>query len=247
MRVLVTRAEPAASKTAEKLHKLGHEPVLFPMSRVTCVCGKWMDQDDTYCGFIFTSANAITCLSDSDISDMKRSQAPVFTVGQTTQKAALNAGLQRVVCAHGNGAQLAELIISSVQAQQLSPTQQRPLLYLTTQDRTKTLEQALSEAQIFVKPEIIYQVTSDFSQSDFERLGQATDPAQRIDMVMFYSAKAVQRFFKSLTLSGKELFTSARYGCLSSHIASHIPEPYADRTCVAIAPEEHHLLAIIRS
>lgn len=241
MRVLVIRPEPAASKTAHLLKQRGHEPVLFPMSQVTCVPVDWNTDIVQWAGTIFTSANAVNCLHSDNLPDQNIFKKPTFTVGRTTELAARQKGFEKVYCGDGDGAKLSEEILKQVRSNNLKIENDSALLYLTTNDRTPTLEQNLASAGINVRPKINYRVDANYDQKHLEHLGIDGN----ISVILFYSAKSVQRFFKSLEQSEAQLFTSTRYGCLSSHIASHIPAEYSDKITVAKEPKEHHLLATI--
>lgn len=240
MRVLVTRPQPAADHTAEKLRASGYRPIVFPLSRVEYVVVDGTELSPAS-GVIFTSENAVKSLQKSSDVPPDFLTHPIFTVGKKTEKAAKDLGFQTVFCADGDGEQLAHLIIRVLVDGQIILKQDQPLLYLTQEDRTPKLEQILAKNQIAVKSIITYQVQPDYVQDQFEKIGAANE----IDMVLFYSASAAQRFFQSLSQSNIKLFTSARYGCLSFAIASRIPKEFSDRIVVAEQPKEHHLLMAI--
>lgn len=240
MRVLVTRPQPAADHTAEILRAAGHRPIVFPLSRIEYLPVDGSELSPAT-GVIFTSENAVKSLKTCPDMPPDFLKQPTFTVGKKTEKAARDLGFQTVSCADGDGEQLAHLIIRFLSDGQIIRKQDQPLLYLTQEDRTPKLEQILAKHQIAVKPIMAYQVQSDYAQDAFEKIGAAND----IDMVLFYSTSAAQRFFQSLSQSNIKLFTSARYGCLSFAIASHISKEFSDRIVVAEQPKEHHLLKAI--
>ncbi len=104
--VLITRAQPAASDTAEKLQLLGYEPILSPVLET-----QWLGQEKGLDlagvdALIFTSARGVRGFTD--ISDKR--DIPAWCVGEVTAGAALEEGLCAVQNADGNADDLFELI-----------------------------------------------------------------------------------------------------------------------------------------
>lgn len=245
MRVLVTRPEPAASATADKLRALGHIPIIFPMTKVEPILFE-LPKLDAISGVIFTSANAVLSLrqfwdDEGSVDRANLLKKPAFTVGKKTEQAAKNLGFINTHCADGDGAQLAHLIVRNFSDEHKRENAEILLLYVTRKDRTPTLEEILNENHIKVHPLISYQVRPNFSQDDFEKLGAQDD----IDRVLFYSADSARRFFASVSQSHIQLFASSRYVCLSAPIAANIPVEFSDRIVIAEEPKEHHILKMI--
>lgn len=104
LRVLVTRAEPGASETAERLRALGHAPVVEPMFAVEPLPAALPRFD----ALAFTSANGVRAFAKLS----ERRDAPAFCVGGRTAEAARDAGFAKVVSADGDVAALVETIAS---------------------------------------------------------------------------------------------------------------------------------------
>ncbi|MEO0911357.1 MAG: uroporphyrinogen-III synthase, partial [Pseudomonadota bacterium] len=107
MKVLVTRAEPAASSSATKLQHHGFEPVVYPLFEVADTFAVMPDRH--YDGIVFTSANGPRILAERNYIPSD-TVIPVFCVGDETKKAAEALGFTNLVSANGGGAALAELI-----------------------------------------------------------------------------------------------------------------------------------------
>jgi len=148
MNVLVTRAEPAASKTAEQLREKGHKPVLMPLSELADT-GKPFP-DEAFDGFIFTSANALRVLENRSWRNSD-AEKPAFCVGRKTAFAALSLGFQKVTYADGGGEALAHEIHHDHDG--LSK-----LLYPTTPARQFDMQAALKSHNIEVKHCEIYRM-----------------------------------------------------------------------------------------
>jgi uroporphyrinogen-III synthase len=104
-RIWITRAQPAASATAERVRGMGFEAVVAPLLEVRAVAGGPIDL--TGVGAIaFTGTNAIGLFAErSEARDL-----PVFAVGSATANAARAAGFSAVVSADGDVAALARQI-----------------------------------------------------------------------------------------------------------------------------------------
>lgn len=181
MKVLVTRAEPAASRTAEKLKLAGHEPIVMPLSALTDTGNPL--SDGNFDGYIFTSANAPRILKARGWANTVVNM-PAFCVGQKTADAAKRIGFEICVIADGGGARLAEEIKNY-------PFQRPPkLLYPTTPDRQFDMQAALSVHGIEVTNCDIYRMRSvEPSEETFSgALQSVADGA-----VLAYSTQSAER------------------------------------------------------
>ena len=104
MHVWITRAQPGADLTAQRLRILGHAPLVAPLLEVRPVDGA-IDLDGIG-ALAFTSANAVAAFAERSLSR----NLPVFTVGDATAAAARAARFSRVQSAEGDVDALAALI-----------------------------------------------------------------------------------------------------------------------------------------
>ncbi len=96
MRIWITRAEPGAQLTAERLRALGHEPGVPPLME-----GQPVGEPPDLAGvgaLAFTSRNGVRAFA---ALSSERS-LPVFAVGDATASAAREAGFQDVSSAGGD-------------------------------------------------------------------------------------------------------------------------------------------------
>lgn len=105
MRIWVTRAQPGAAATAERLKALGHDPLVGPLLFVRDVASP---PPPPFAALAFTSANGAAAFARRDPERDK----PVFTVGDATAAAARAAGYRDVRSADGDVEALAALILS---------------------------------------------------------------------------------------------------------------------------------------
>jgi uroporphyrinogen-III synthase len=103
----VTRAEPGASATAERLRSLGFDPLVAPLLRVSPVAGADLDLEGVG-ALAFTSANGVAAFADRS----PERRLPVFAVGAATASAAREVGFQTVASADGDVEALREVILS---------------------------------------------------------------------------------------------------------------------------------------
>lgn len=109
-RVLVTRPEPGAGRTADALRKAGFVPVLFPLTEIEALT---VDEDAV------SAARAATAIAATSINAVGQAPQPLvdvlagkplFAVGDATAEAARNRGFADVRSADGDAAALARLI-----------------------------------------------------------------------------------------------------------------------------------------
>ena len=105
-RVLVTRSEPGASETAQRLAGLGFEPIVEPVFEIEPIEGVTLPAFDA---LAFTSANGVRVFAHLN----PRRDAPVFCVGARTADEARAAGFANVTSADGDVSALGLLTCSS--------------------------------------------------------------------------------------------------------------------------------------
>jgi uroporphyrinogen-III synthase len=104
VKIWITRAEPGASRTAERLRALGHAPLIAPVLEVHPLPA---DLDLGGVGALaFTSGNGVRAFADLSADR----GLPVFAVGESTAQAARGAGFAAVISADGDVDALAGVI-----------------------------------------------------------------------------------------------------------------------------------------
>lgn len=102
IRVLVTRSEPGASETAERLSARGYTPIVEPLFAIETIASALPAFD----ALAFTSLNGVLTFA----ALTPRRDVPVFCVGARTAEEARNAGFAEVESADGDVNDLARLI-----------------------------------------------------------------------------------------------------------------------------------------
>lgn len=233
MRVLVTRPEPGASRTASRLMSLGHEPIVLPLSETTGVPVKGADLPN--CDVVaVTSANALRYTPRALLPSL--TSKPLFAVGAETAAAAREAGFDDVVEGPGDATGLATSMQSGV----------RPgaaILYLCGRVRHPAFETALGAVELNVTPVETYDVAR-VAWSDAEVLGSIGSAMP--DAVLLHSAVAAAAYGE---LAGRatlaRVLASPRIICLSQRIASAVGAAQRGAIRVATIPAESALLALL--
>jgi len=111
MRLLVTRPEPEATRTAERLRALGHEPVLAPL--LDTVFLDPPPPGTRPAAILLTSGNGLRGLLRWEDATRWLDIA-VLAVGERTADMARSAGFRDVRSADGDGDALASLVIATL-------------------------------------------------------------------------------------------------------------------------------------
>lgn len=235
MRVLVTRPEPQAGRTATGLRSLGHEPVILPLTQIRPIAivprPEWFSA-----GLVaVTSANALAGLTPEFLEPFLDLRC--YAVGAATVLAANEAGFGDAVEGPGDAEALADLI-------EIDGDPQASVLYFCGKVRTPGFEAVLAEAgrEVFAAEtyDTVPAVISD---------GQADAAfASPFGAVLLHSALSAEAL---TSLMGREqIGTSlgeAAFLCLSERIAAVLPDSLKSRARIAAAPTEDALLSLLRA
>jgi uroporphyrinogen-III synthase len=233
MRVIVTRPLDSGRRTAEKLIRLGYEPVLLPLTRpqhdsqavATALAGEVR-------AIVFTSAEAIRAVPEPSLAAHR--DTPVYTVGEASAKAAHAAGFRNVTAGPGTGEAL---------ARQLAEIGIEHALYLAGKPRSPAFEEGLSRFGIPVQTIEAYAMEeTDWSPAQIDSL------SPRPQAVLFYSREAV-RLFLAREAVRKHLapFDGLQAFCLSEAVADGIPAGLGLPVAIAAKPTEEDLLLLLSS
>ncbi len=102
-RIWITRAQPGADVTAERVRAMGHDAVVAPLLAVSVLPDVRIDLNGV-AALAFTSANGVRAFADAS----GERGLKVFAVGAATAQAARAAGFKSVLSADGDVEALAE-------------------------------------------------------------------------------------------------------------------------------------------
>ncbi len=229
MRLLVTRPEPEASASAERLRALGHSVTVAPLLAIM-LNPPPRDLPEP-AGLIVTSRNGVRALQTWPQAAGWR-DVPLFAIGSSTAQAARAAGFGRVTAGDGEGAALAASIVAVL------PASRGPVIYAAARDLSGNLAEKLEEAGTDL------QMVEAYRAEPAEALGPTVRAALaegRLDGALFYSRRTAETF-RDLTAGAPVRL--AHVFALSAKVA----EPLRTlRAAVHIAPkpDEASLLSLI--
>jgi uroporphyrinogen-III synthase len=228
MRVLVTRPQADAERTADRLRASGHEPLIAPLLSVRATGTP--PPDDPPDALLVTSAHAAAALERLSFKDR-----PVFAVGERSAAAVRQAGCANVHSGEGDAAGLAALI-----ARMLAPD--TVLLHVAGRHRKPEPEASLREAGHTVRVWEAYEAVAARDLPD--RLSSALT-AGRIDGVLHYSRRSAALLVDLVDRAGlRPHLRSVTHLCLSADVA--VPLASLDAAVlVAAEPHETALLAAL--
>jgi len=221
MRIIVTRPEADARRTAEAVRARGHEALLTPLLRIEPAD---VDLSGAWSGVLLTSANAATAVAASPARGALTT-LPLFAVGQRSAEAARNAGFTNVLSAEGDVYDLARLVTAR------RANASAPLLYLAGEDRSSDLVGKLGAQGMAVEMKVVYRaIMLAFPQALIETLRAGAAHA-----VLHFSKRSAESYVAGARAT--DLVRAAlglQHYCLSFQITA--PLIAAGATSVVIAP-----------
>lgn len=247
MRVVVTRPELSARRTAARLVELGHAPVLLPMSQpVHKPDAAIAALRARHSALAMTSAEAIRTLAHLGAALASHRSTPVLAVGKATAEAATAIGFEQVVNGGGSGEQLAEIAAGHRRSDMTAP-----LLYLAGKPRSPHFENGLAARGIgFRTAEIYEMIPTNHAAATLRHAltgiagGDRDNTGQEPSAVLLYSKETARLFFTAAETHGEAL-ASMRFLCLSDAVATAIPETFRRHAMIAEQPDEEHLLRLL--
>jgi uroporphyrinogen-III synthase len=230
-RVLVTRPEPGASRTAARLVSTGFDPVVVPLTEIVPLAPAFPDGD--VAAVVVSSASAVRSAPAGFISLL--SDKPVFAVGDETATAAGAAGFVNVRSSAGSAADLSRDVAAGV------PAKAR-LAYLCGRARLDTLEAELAE--------VGFDVVSVETYDTAERLpGLAelgTLDAGPVDAALVYSAKGAACLARLVSPRAGTIFRDTAFICIAPRVAKKLAAVASGSVLAAETPDENAMFELLR-
>ena len=174
MRILLTRPEADARRSAQRLAALGHDAVIVPLFEIVATGA--LQPDGAFTRLLATSAHAFDVSHDTN--DLKALRLDV--VGARTAAAARESGFSRVETAAPDAKSLAMAIARENALPQ-------DFLYLAGRERRPDLEAALGALGHRVTPWLVYAAReTDTAAAQLNELWRE----QRIDAVLHFSPRS---------------------------------------------------------
>ncbi len=237
MKILVTRPEPDASRLAERLRTLGHDPVVEPL-----MSADYLEGPEDFPGALkgsqaiaFTSANGVRALARCH----KERRLPVFAVGDATAAAARQEGFDPVYVAAGDVDHLAADI-----AARLDPGA-GSIVHIAGSVVAGDLQGELATRGFQVDRHVLYAMTASASLSP-EVIARITEAS--LDAVLVYSPRSGRILVDLINKAGLQGACQAiTCYCLSANVTAAVANlPFAN-CVVAATPDEAALMALLEA
>jgi uroporphyrinogen-III synthase len=233
VRLLVTRPQPDAERTAAALRAAGHEVECAPLLRIEPVPAAELGPGP-WSGLVLTSANALRALEQHP----RRTELlalPVCAVGRRTAAAVRAAGFAAVTAAGGNVQEL-------VQHLRATPAGRAPLLYLAGEDRSGDLAADLAADGRMVSTVVVYRAVK---LEQFPPALAAKLAAGGIEGVLHFSRRSAQAYLDCAAAAMLDRAPAIAHFCVSPQVAEPLMAAGAERVRIAARPEEAALIELI--
>jgi uroporphyrinogen-III synthase len=234
MRLLVTRPEPDAERTAAALRARGHIVLIAPLLRIELVEHAEIGPGP-FMALLVTSANAAPAIARHERFAQLRA-LPVFAVGGRSAEAMRAVGFADVTSAQGDVADLAALVASRLKAG-------ASLLYLSGADRSGDLAGVLSGRGFAVSRAVLYRAVPAGALLP----AAVAAMAEGIEGVLHFSRRSSEIYVNAARASGLQdhAVKGLIHFCMSTQVAEPLIQAGAADSRVAPEPAEAALLALI--
>jgi len=229
MRVVITRPQPAAERTAAALAAHGHDVWVVPLMLVEPVEA---DLSGDWGGVIITSANAPAAIA----ANPALSKLPLFAVGERSAQAARAAGFSHVTSAGGDIRDLVQLL------RERKADAKAPLLYLAGEDRAADLTAELAAHGIAAELRVVYRAATAPFPPELTAALEAGD----VQAVLHFSKRSADNYVAGARGAGiAEQALAVQHYCLSAQVAEPLQAAGAKRIAVAPRPQEAALIELL--
>jgi len=234
MRLLLTRPQAEAERTAAALRARGHEVVIAPLMQIEALPDADL-RGGQWAAILVTSANAAAAIAADARCESLRS-LPVFAVGERSAAAMRGAGFAEVASADGDAGDLARLLANRLRAP-------ASLLYLSGADRSRDLAGVLSASGFAVHTAVIYRAVAAAALP-----GAAAEALRgRLDGVLHFSRRSAEAYIDAARDAGllAEALNKPVHFCLSAQVAEPLVRARARDIRTAPRPVEDALIDLI--
>lgn len=234
MRLLVTRPEPDAERTAAALRAKGHAVTIAPLLRVEIFADAELGAGP-WAAILVTSANAAHAITaHKRVAELQA--LPVLAVGERTADAMRAAGFADVSSAEGSASDLTKLAAARLKHGE-------PLLYLAGADRSSDIAADLAAQNFLVSTVVVYRAV----QVNALPAAAAESLKGGVDGVLHFSRRSAEAYVNAAEAAGlSEAAIKKRvHFCLSAQVARPLAQAGAIDIRVAREPTELSLIAAV--
>lgn len=232
MRMLVTRPEPDAQASIDRLAALGIEAVAAPLlTRATL--DFHLPALEGFAALAITSTNALRALEEKGVLEALR-HLPVYAVGDRTAHEARTLGFAEVLSAGGTFERLTTLMaLAGISG---------PVLYPAGKHLSGDLAHALAPHGVMVVTATVYDMVAE---SRFPDQALAGLESGELGAALVYSRRTAEVF---CALVGPRLSAAKKRDlvlfCLSENVARPLVEQHFTRVHLADRPDEEAMMSL---
>jgi uroporphyrinogen-III synthase len=234
MRLIVTRPEPDATRTAKALIRLGHHAILSPMLDIRPVHPRALPAGD-FQAVLVTSANAVRMLAGH--TDRQRlAGVTLLAVGDRTALEAKRAGFS----ARSAGGAVNDLVAL---AQESCDPARGPLLHVAGEATAGDLVEKLAARGFEVATAVVYRAEP---RARLSGVAAAALREGNVDGVLIYSARSAAAFAAALAADSlSPLLAGVALFCISAACAEPLRDHGWGVIAIATQPDQLSLFAEI--
>jgi uroporphyrinogen-III synthase len=234
MRLLVTRPQPDAERTATALRARGHATIVAPLLGIEPVDGVELG-GGPWAAILVTSANAAAAIArHSRFAELKG--LSVLAVGERSALAMRDVGFADVISADGGADDLTRLATERLK-------RGVPILYLAGAERSGDIAGALAAQNFIVRTAVIYRAVA----ADALPHAAAEALATGIDGVLHFSKRSAEAYIKAAQAAGltDSGIKKPAHFCLSAEVAEPLARAGAATIRIAVRSDEAALITLI--
>jgi uroporphyrinogen-III synthase len=229
-RVLVTRPQPGATRTAARLRQAGFEPVVVPLSEIAPLRPK--PPQGEFGAVAASSANAVRHAPAELLARL--AATPLFAVGDETAATAGQAGFTDVRSSAGSAVDLVGDLIAAIEPG-------GRIAYLCGRVRLDAMETMLADRGI----EVVAVETYDTLARTPAPAGIAALESGPIFAALVYSAKAAEALARLVRERQGTVFAHTAFIAISRRVAERLADSAAGNVLAAASPDEDAMFDIL--
>ncbi len=233
MRLLVTRPEPDAERTAAALRAQGHAVTIAPLLHVETLVDAELGVGP-WAAILVTSANAARAIAaHKRVAELRA--LPVLAVGERSADAMRSAGFADVTSAEGSASDLTRLATERMKHGEL-------LLYLAGADRASDIAAELAAQNFLVRTVVVYRAVQEKALP-----AAAAEVLKGIDGVLHFSRRSAEAYVNATRSPGlsERAIKQLVHFCLSAQVAEPLAQAGAVDIRIAREPTEPALLVLV--
>lgn len=236
--VVITRTRPDADALADRLAKLGYEPLIEPMLTVRATHTATVHDPMCVEGLVVTSAQALRHLNTL-VREVAFRHKPLYAVGPKTASLAVELGWTNV---HDGGGDVRALGGFMKSRPEITPSSR--LLHICGRDIAKDTRGILNGVPGNVLDWVVYETDP---ADGFTPAFEAAMRTGRVKAVTFHSARAASVFADNVRAKSAESldFEGIIFLCLSKAVLESLTSIHSNGTYAGGTPDEDALVALL--